>query len=184
MRNDPVTGKPLILYERGRCYRCGTPARGLRPTEAKWPPWPVVCGRQNISGGTALKCKVNIPTVQDESMYISAQAAANTRGGPSNLPKYRFANVNWNQMSDRAVPGIQTVHVPRQQTRHRPGGNGQTGRGVDVKHGSYQRYLNRKKGNLKIELFHDTPSFYSKGCPCQKGDAYFSKRPYGSDESS
>ena len=61
--------------------------------------------------------------------------------------------VNWNQMSDRAVAGIVHTNVPSHasSTRHsitrmRPGSTSAPGAGVDVKHGSYDRYLARFKG--------------------------------------
>ena len=85
-------------------------------------------------------------------LYMSALAAQNVRGGPNNAPKKKNAYVNWNQMSDRAVPGRQVTYQPRQRTRHRPGGTRPVGIGVDVKHGSYDRYLNRKKGNLLLAV--------------------------------
>lgn len=62
-------------------------------------------------------------------------------------------NVNWNQSSDRAVPGIVKRNVPSRGnstkysiTRERPGSQSAPGAGVDVKHGSYHRYLERLKG--------------------------------------
>ncbi len=58
-----------------------------------------------------------------------------------------------NQMSDRAVAGIVHTNVPSHasSTRHsitrmRPGSTSAPGAGVDVKHGSYDRYLARLKG--------------------------------------
>lgn len=64
-----------------------------------------------------------------------------------------YCNVNWNQMSDRAKPTITYNNVPSHGnstkyslTRHRPGACSAPGIGVDVKHGSYERYLLRKKG--------------------------------------
>jgi len=61
--------------------------------------------------------------------------------------------VNWNQSSDRAVPGIVKRNVPSRGnstkysiTRERPGSQSAPGAGVDVKHGSYHRYLERLKG--------------------------------------
>jgi hypothetical protein len=61
--------------------------------------------------------------------------------------------INWNQASDRNVAHIQKVIVPshgdstRQTlTRARPGACSAGGKGVDVKHGSYDRYLARLKG--------------------------------------
>jgi hypothetical protein len=61
--------------------------------------------------------------------------------------------VNWNQYSDRAVAGVVHANVPTHasSTRHsitrmRPGSTSAPGSGVDVKHGSYDRYLARLKG--------------------------------------
>ena len=61
---------------------------------------------------------------------------------------------NWNQMSDRRNPHIQTVKTgsngasstKRTITRLRPGALSPGGTGVDIKHNSYERYLNRLKG--------------------------------------
>lgn len=61
--------------------------------------------------------------------------------------------VNWNQMSDRAIPHEQTATAPRNAsstkrsvTRLRPGALSPGGVGVDIKHNSYDRYLARIKG--------------------------------------
>lgn len=68
-------------------------------------------------------------------------------------PKSQFADVNWNQMSDRAVPGVVKRNVPSHGnstksslTRMRPGSMSAASKGVDMKHGSYDRYLARLKG--------------------------------------
>lgn len=65
--------------------------------------------------------------------------------------------VNWNQGSDRAVAGIVRADVPTHasSTRHsitrcRPGSTSAPGAGVDVKHGSYDRYLARLKGRSSV----------------------------------
>jgi len=65
----------------------------------------------------------------------------------------RATIINWNQMSDRNVAHIQRTIVPsrgdstrRTLTRARPGACSPGGAGVDVKHGSYDRYLARLKG--------------------------------------
>ena len=68
-------------------------------------------------------------------------------------------NVNWNQMSDRTLAAVQpTIHSTRGNsikntlTSGRPGAATPGGIGVDVKHDSYARYLNRKKAsNLKTQ---------------------------------
>jgi hypothetical protein len=68
-----------------------------------------------------------------------------------------YSGVNWNQMSDRALPSNLNVSkisiVPSRGnstrssiTRHRPGSMRPGGKGVDIKHGSYARYLARLKG--------------------------------------
>jgi hypothetical protein len=65
--------------------------------------------------------------------------------------------VNWNQMSDRPVPSVQTAQTSSGSTyrgsstrhtivRNRPGAMAPGGIGVDIKHNSYDRYLNRLKG--------------------------------------
>jgi hypothetical protein len=87
------------------------------------------------------------------SMFISNLSAVTVRGGHNNKPKSTYYNVNWNQMSDRAVPSVipTTMNVPRNRTRHRPGASGSGGvnaNGVDVKHDSYARYLARKKAKV------------------------------------
>jgi len=69
--------------------------------------------------------------------------------------------VNWNQMSDRANPHIQSVttssgstyggnSVRRSITRLRPGSLSPGGVGVDIKHNSYYRYLARIKGKAPL----------------------------------
>ena len=72
--------------------------------------------------------------------------------------------LNWNQASDRNVAHIQTVIVPsrgdstRQTlTRARPGACSAGGKGVDVKHGSYDRYLARLKGKSCKRAVPTTP---------------------------
>lgn len=73
--------------------------------------------------------------------------------------------LNWNQMSDRARPAVQVVKsgsngsssLRGTKVRNRPGAMSPGGSGVDIKHNSYERYLNRikgkgllKKGNVQI----------------------------------
>ena len=87
----------------------------------------------------------------DSSLYTMNLAALTVVGDINNAPIIANSalGVNWNQSSDRVKPGIETAYVPRNRTRHRPGGAGAAGpqaRGVDVKHNSYARYLARLKG--------------------------------------
>ena len=65
--------------------------------------------------------------------------------------------VCWNQMSDRPVPSVQPMSIPTgfktsMNKRHtsvtssKPGSQTPGGIGCDIKHNSYDRYLNRLKG--------------------------------------
>jgi len=71
------------------------------------------------------------------------------------------ANVYWNQMSDRSRPSHQTTKVASGSTYHtsstrhtitrnRPGAMSLGGVGVDIKHNSYVRYLNKIKGRAPL----------------------------------
>jgi hypothetical protein len=85
-----------------------------------------------------------------QSEYLENLAGLNVYTPP--IAKYGF--VNWNQGSDRAVPGQVHRNVPSyganstktSVTRMRPGSCSAAGQGVDIKHGSYARYLARIKG--------------------------------------
>lgn len=85
-----------------------------------------------------------------QSEYLENLAGLNVYVTP--LAKYGF--VNWNQGSDRAEPGRVIRNVPSHNanstktsvTRMRPGSCSAAGQGVDIKHGSYARYLARIKG--------------------------------------
>jgi hypothetical protein len=90
------------------------------------------------------------------SLYMSDLGALNVYQSPDT--QY---NVNWNQMSDRKVAHVQqtliiggsTMHgssTRRTITRLRPGACSPGGIGVDIKHNSYYRYLNRLKGKGPI----------------------------------
>ena len=89
------------------------------------------------------------------SEYTMNLASLSVYQEPSNDPKY--SKVNWNQMSDRALPSNSNITtkvvVPSHGnstkfsiTKERPGSQRSGGTGVDIKHGSYARYLARLKG--------------------------------------
>ena len=78
--------------------------------------------------------------------------------------------VNWNQMSDRREPHIQVVKngggssyhsssTKRTITANRPGAMSPGGTGVDIKHNSYDRYLNRLKGKAPMRRGVIPPNF-------------------------
>jgi hypothetical protein len=93
---------------------------------------------------------------------------------------YTPPGVNWNQMSDRPSPSIQTVKTGSGSTygasstkhtivRNRPGAMSPGGVGVDIKHNSYDRYLNRLKGKSVLRRGVIPPKF---GEPIQFNRAY------------
>ena len=98
-----------------------------------------------------------------EDKYQVIQAA----GGSYYLAPPR---VNWNQMSDRKEPHIQEVvtssgstyggnSLRRSLVRLRPGAMSPGGIGVDIKHNSYDRYLNRLKGKSVLRRGIIPPTF-------------------------
>jgi len=82
-------------------------------------------------------------------------------------PSPIYNGVNWNQMSDRALPSnsqIQSITVVPSRgnstrsslTRDRPGSQAPGGEGVDIKHGSYARYIARLKGKGPLRTQNPT----------------------------
>ena len=72
------------------------------------------------------------------------------------LPPYQ-------NLSDRREAHIQTRYVDRRRTRHIPGQMGPVGTGVDVKHGSYARYLGKLKAQpLSIVTTQQPPKYGNK----------------------
>ena len=67
--------------------------------------------------------------------------------------------VYWNQMSDRPIASNQKTYVPSfgsstksSITRERPGAQSPGGVGCDIKHNSYNRYLNKLRGKQKHRI--------------------------------
>lgn len=107
---------------------------------------------------------INLPITEPAYQYKQLKIIQNTVRVPSSLYNNDLAalntyqapgrnGVNWNQMSDRQIPHHQTISAPtrgnsvrRTVTGVRPGAQTPGGYGVDVKHGSYDRYLRRLKG--------------------------------------
>ena len=120
------------------------------------PEWRVFSSRCNgCSGGVASSADAVQRRIQhtvrvSQSEYLENLAGLNVYAKP--VAKYGF--VNWNQGSDRAEPGRVVRNVPSHGanstktsvTRMRPGSCSAAGQGVDIKHGSYARYLARIKG--------------------------------------
>jgi len=113
-----------------------------------------------------LKLKIIQNTVRvPGSLYVHDLGALTTYQQPN--PAY---GVNWNQMSDRAVRHVQPnivaggsfYHASSTRstiTRCRPGAGCPGGAGVDIKHNSYDRYLNRLKGKGPVRRGVVPPDF-------------------------
>jgi len=103
------------------------------------------------------------------SEYTMNKSALNVYVSPKLNPQKSLYGVNWNQMSDRAVPGVLQKNVPSHGnstrsslTRMRPGSTSAAGKGVDIKHGSYDRYLARLKGKSVLRTSPATNPLNSK----------------------
>jgi hypothetical protein len=93
--------------------------------------------------------------------------------GPLNAYKKPLAatyGVCWNQMSDRPVPSVQKATIPTgynnslnrrhsSVTSSKPGSQTPGGIGCDIKHNSYDRYLNRLKGKGPLRRGVIPPTF-------------------------
>jgi len=112
-----------------------------------------------------LKLIQNTARVQ-ASLYTSNLGPLNAYKSPTNATY----GVCWNQMSDRPVPSIQRATIPTgtntsMNRRHtsvtssRPGCQTPGGAGVDIKHNSYDRYLNRLKGKGPLRRGVIPPKF-------------------------
>lgn len=105
------------------------------------------------------------------SLYTANIAPLNAYKKPINEPEAGLYGVCWNQMSDRPVPSVQKATVPTgfnvstMNRRHtsvtssRPGCQTPGGVGCDIKHNSYDRYLNRLKGKGPMRRGIVPPSF-------------------------
>ena len=113
------------------------------------------------------------------SLYTMNLAGLSAYQKPLNTPQFVEQNgsgyiapakVNWNQMSDRPKPANQLTKVASgtsyhtSSTRHtitrlRPGAMSPGGVGVDIKHNSYDRYLNRLKGKTVLRRGIVPPTF-------------------------
>jgi hypothetical protein len=129
----------------------------------------------NLNGNTPadqyqkLKLIQNTVRVQ-ASLYTSNLASLSGYKNPINNPNAGLYGVCWNQMSDRPVPSVQKASVPTgyntsMNRRHtsvtssKPGSQTPGGVGCDIKHNSYDRYLNRLKAKGPLRRGRIPPSF-------------------------
>ena len=122
-----------------------------------------------------IKCDTNLTSNTPANQYQRQKIIQNTVRVPSSLytmnvgslsayqkPDDAYYKVYWNQMSDRKEPSVQksnatgtTYHSSSTKssiTRLRPGAMSPGGVGCDIKHNSYDRYLNKLKGKSVLRL--------------------------------
>jgi hypothetical protein len=120
-----------------------------------------VCISANLTDITQKRIWNSVRVAASE--YVMNLGALSVYQQPSPI----FNKVNWNQMSDRALPAnslqqnIQRVpshgnSTKSSITRHRPGSLAPGGKGVDIKHGNYDRYLARLKGKGPLRTQNPT----------------------------
>ena len=125
-----------------------------------------------------LKLIQNTVRVQG-SLYVANLGALTSYKKPISNPNEGLYGVCWNQMSDRPVPSVQRAYIPTgyntsMNRRHtsvtssRPGCQTPGGVGCDIKHNSYDRYLNRLKGKGPFRRGVIPPNF---GAPIQFNSA-------------
>lgn len=112
------------------------------------------------------KLKIMQHTVRVDGSLYTANLGPLTASQGQNGPY----GVCWNQMSDRPVPSVQPMSIPTgfrtsMNRRHtsvtssRPGCQTPGGKGCDIKHNSYDRYLNRLKGKGPMRRGVVPPTF-------------------------
>ena len=84
--------------------------------------------------------------IDKQTSYLASQNTSILKtktiiGPPSNRPNL----ARWNNQSDRLLPSVQRTRTSSPRLAGSPGAMSPGGVGVDVKHGSYDRYLAKKK---------------------------------------
>lgn len=137
----------------------------------------------NLNGNTPPQQYQRLKLIQNtvrvySSLYSMNLASLNAYEVPDsnyqivNIPQTTYIaspGVYWNQMSDRRQPHKQFANasgstyggnsLKRTITRLRPGALSPGGSGVDIKHNSYFRYLNRLKGKAPLRRGVIPPNF-------------------------
>ena len=140
---------------------------------------------ENCEGKISYRCRscdTNLTSNTPADQFQRLKLIQNTVRVASSLYTMNLAGLNayqkpiiygvpWNQMSDRAAPAVQKTYVPTKggtigsnSTKHtvtgpRPGAQSPGGVGCDIKHNSYDRYLNRLKGKAPLRRGEVPPYF-------------------------
>ena len=131
----------------------------------------------NLNGNTPADQYQKLKLIQNTvrvygSLYSANLGPLTAYKKPIIAPNEGYYGVCWNQMSDRPVPSVQPVSVPTgfhnslnnrhySVTSSKPGSQTPGGKGCDIKHNSYDRYLNRLKGKGPLRRGFVPPTFGS-----------------------
>ncbi len=129
----------------------------------------------NLTGSTPADQYQRLKLIQNTvriygSLYTANLGPLTAYKKPISDPNNNFYGVCWNQMSDRPVPSVQKATIPTgfansmnrkhtSVTSSRPGCQTPGGVGCDIKHNSYDRYLNRLKGKGPMRRGVVPPNF-------------------------
>ena len=131
---------------------------------------PCECGDNNYINNQCRSCSGggNDPISTQKKIWNQVRVPASLFSmnlGALTMASERLTNatnanpLNWNQSSDSFVASQQTAYHPTHGnslkstlTSLRPGAGAPAGKGVDIKHNSYARYLGRKKAiNIRTQ---------------------------------
>jgi len=139
---------------------------GLQPYYYRWR----VCNT-NLTGNTPADQYQKLKLIQNTVRVYSSLYTSNLGSlSAYKQPTAATYNVCWNQMSDRPVPSVQRASIPTgfnnslngrhsSVTSSKPGSQTPGGVGCDIKHNSYDRYLNRLKGKGPLKRGVIPPTF-------------------------
>jgi hypothetical protein len=129
----------------------------------------------SVGGFTPAEQFQKLKVIQDTvrvhgSLYVANLGPLSAYKKPISDPDLGFYGVCWNQMSDRPVPSVQRASIPTgyatalnrrhtSVTSSKPGSQTPGGKGCDIKHNSYDRYLNRLKGKGPMRRGVVPPNF-------------------------
>ena len=149
---------------------------GLQPFYYRWR-----SSYPNLNGNTPADQYQKQQLIQNTNrvyaaLYTSNLGPLTAYSPPISNPHTGYYGVCWNQMSDRPVPSIQPTSVPtgfhnslnnrhHSVTSSKPGSQTPGGKGCDIKHNSYDRYLNRLKGKGPLRRGVVPPKFGAPTIP-------------------
>lgn len=123
----------------------------------------------SVTGQSSEDQYQKLKIIQNTVRVYSSLYSSNKGSLSAYVPAITYG-VCWNQMSDRPVPSVQRASVPTgtnsalnrrhsSVTSSRPGCQTPGGAGCDIKHNSYDRYLNRLKGKAPLRRGVIPPNF-------------------------